>query len=243
MITSTWSMKKIDFILGEIVKLCNPASIFLYGSRARTDFLKRSDFEIGVLLPKSRYVSRGEIKKNIDIPTVNIYPFILENFKNGAIDTPFQKSVYLRELTTAGKTLYGEEVIEHMKPPSLTIVDLMQDLRFNIGYALASIISHRNKDSKTASLEFYKSCLFATRSLVALKKKKFALTYDEIFSFSKEVNLGMYSDLVALAYKCRLGKSKYTENSIYENISYLNKFIEPELVSYFEKFGDKVIIK
>jgi len=236
-------MKKINVVLGKIVKLCNPASIFLYGSRARTDFLKRSDFEIGVLIPESRYVSRADIKKSIDIPNVNIYPFRLEDFKNGIIDTPFQKSVYLRELVTAGKTLYGEKVIEQMKPPALTIVDFMQDLRFNIGYALASVISHRNKDPKTTSLEFYKSCLFATRSLVALKKRKFALTYDEIFSFSKEINLGVYSDLVKFAYECRLGKSKYAENYLYENISYSNKFIEPELVKYFKKFGNKVIIK
>src|SRR3989344_3259123 len=173
-------MKKIDVVLNKIIKLCNPTSIFLYGSRARTDFLKRSDFEIGVLIPESRYFSRSDIKKNINIPNVSIYPFKLEDFTKSIIDTPFQKSVYLRELISAGKTLYGKKIIEQMKPPAITIVDIMQDLRFNIGYALASIISHRNHDPKTTSLEFYKSCLFGTRSLLLLKKRKFALTYDEI---------------------------------------------------------------
>jgi len=236
-------MKKIDVVLGKIIKLCNPTSVFLYGSRARTDFLKRSDFEIGVLIPESRYFSRSDIKKNIDIPNVSIYPFKLEDFTSGIIDTPFQKSVYLRELISAGKTLYGEKVIERMKPPAITIIDLMQDLRFNIGYALASIISHRNGDPKTTSLEFYKSCLFGTRSLVLLKKRKFALTYDEIFSLSKEINLDIYSDLVNTAYQCRLGKSNYTEIDLFKNISYMNKFIEHELVKYFKKYGNKIIIK
>lgn len=236
-------MKKIDVVLGKIIKRCNPASIFLYGSRARTDFLKRSDFEIGVLIPESRYISRADIKKGIDAPNFNVYPFRLEDFKNGIIDTPFQKSVYLREVITAGKTLYGGKVIEHMKPPAITAVDLMQDLRFNIGYALASIISHRNNDPKTTSLEFYKSCLFGTRSLVALKKRKFALTYDEIFSLSKEIDLDVNAYLVKLAYQCRLGKIKYSELDLFKNISYLNKFIEPELVKYFKKFGNKIVIR
>lgn len=130
-----------------------------------------------------------------------------------------------------------------MKPPAITIVDLMQDLRFNIGYALASVISHRNHDPKTTSLEFYKSCLFGTRSLVLLKKRKFVLTYDEIFLLSKEINLDIYSDLVNTAYKCRLGKTKYAEIDLFKNISYLNKFIEPELVKYFKQHGNKIIIK
>jgi len=236
-------MKKIDVVLEKIVKLCNPTSIFLYGSRARTDFLRRSDFEIGVLIPESRYSSRSDIKKNIDIPSVSIYPFKLEDFTNGIIDTPFQKSVYLRELISAGKTLYGKKIIEQIKPPAITIIDIMQDLRFNIGYALASIISHRNDDPKTTSLEFYKSCLFGTRSLVLLKKRKFALTYDEIFLLSKEINLDIYADLVRSAYQCRLGKAKYAEIDLFKNISYLNKFIEPELVKYFKKYGNKIIIR
>ncbi len=236
-------MKKIDVVLGKIINLCNPTSVFLYGSRARTDFLKRSDFEIGVLIPENRYFSRSDIKKYIDIPSVSIYTFKLEDFANGIIDTPFQKSVYLRELISAGKTLYGEKVIERMKPPAITIIDLMQDLRFNIGYALASIISHRNHDPKTTSLEFYKSCLFGTRNLVLLKKRKFALTYDEIFLLSKEINLDIYFDLVNTAYQCRLGKTKYSEIDLFKNISYLNKFIEPELVKYFKEYGNKIIIK
>ena len=236
-------MKKIDVVLNKIIKLCNPTSIFLYGSRARTDFLKRSDFEIGVLIPERSYFSRADIKKNINISNISIYPFKFEDFINGIIDTPFQKSIYLRELISAGKTVYGKKVIDHMKPPAITVVDLMQDLRFNIGYALGALISHRNKDFKTASLEFYKSCLFGTRSLLILKKRKFALTYDEIFSLSKEINLDIYAALVKIAYQCRLGKTKYAETDLFKNISYLNKFIEPELMKYFKLHGNKIVIK
>lgn len=236
-------MKKLDTVLKKILEICDPVSVFLYGSRARADFLKSSDFEIGVLIPTDRYVSRSELKRAVGEDGINIYPFRLEDFKSGIIDTPFQKIIYLRELVSAGKTLHGEKVVENMKAPAITVVDVMQDLRFNMGYALGALISHRNKDFKTASLEFYKSCLFGTRSLLILKKRKFALSYDEIFLLSKELNLDVYSNLVKTAYDCRVGKVKYSEMDIFQNISYLNKFIESELVKYFKKYGNKTLIK
>jgi len=236
-------MKKLDAVLKKIIETCDPVSVFLYGSRARADFLKRSDFEIGVLIPTNRYVSRSELKKAVGEDDINVYPFRLEDFKKGIIDTPFQKIIYLREIVSAGKTLHGERIIENMKVPAITVFDVVQDLRFNIGYALGALISHRNKDFKTASLKFYKSCLFGTKSLLILKKRKFALSYDEIFSLSKKLDLDVYSNLVKTAYSCRIGKAKYSEMDIFQNISYLNKFIEPELVKYFKKYGNKTLIK
>lgn len=102
-------MKKLDTVVNKLEKLYNPVSIFLYGSRARTDFLKRSDFEIGVLMLKRKYTRRSKIKKIIDEKGLNIYTFKYENFIKGEIETPFQKSIYLRELIEAGKTLRGGE--------------------------------------------------------------------------------------------------------------------------------------
>ncbi len=236
-------MKKIDTILKKIIETCDPVSVFLYGSRARTDFLKRSDFEIGILIPEDRYISRSEIRKKIKMDDMTIYPFRLKNFKKGIIDTPFQKAIYLRELISSGKILYGEKIFENMKPPSIAVLDIIQDLRFNIGYAFASMHSYRNGDKFTASYEFYKSCLFGTRSLLILKKRKFALSYDEIFLLSRKLDIDIYSDLVKTAYDCRAGKTKYGENDLFQNISYLNKFIEPEIMKYFKKYGNKILIK
>ena len=230
----------------EVVKLLikhfKPISIFLYGSRARTDFLKRSDFEIGILFSKDNYVGRSEIKKVVSKKGFNIYPFEYEEFLQGKIDTPFQKKIYLRELITAGKTLSGEKVIEKMKAPQIRIIDLIQDLRFNLGYALASIISHRNGDKVTASTEFYKSCLFATRTLIILKLRVFPLTYDEILKKSKQIDLGEYKELVEKAYKVRNGKSEYEDTRLFQNISYLNEFIEPLLLESFEKNSNLTLI-
>ncbi len=236
-------IKKPDVVLKKIIKTYNPVSVFIYGSRARKDFLKNSDFEIGVVTHTDGFAGSNKLNDTFAKDGINVYLFKLDDFKNGIIDTPFQKNIHLRELIAAGKTLHGEKIIENMKTPAITIVDVVQDLRFNIGYALGALIAHRNKDFKTASLEFYKSCLFGTRSLLILKKRKFALSYDEIFSLSKELDLDIYSDLVTTAYNCRTGRAKYSEIHIFQNISYLNKFIEPELMKYFEKYGNKTLIK
>ncbi len=236
-------MKKLQSVLDKLEKCCNPVSIFLYGSRARTDFLKRSDFEIGVLIPKRRYVGRSEIKKLINEKGFNIYPFEYEDFLKYKIDTPFQKTIYLRDLILSGRTLRGKKVIENMKPPEIRDLDVIQRIRFDLGFALASIISYRNDDKITASLEFSKSCLFGTRCLEILKLKKFPLTYNEIYNLSKNLKLGEYQALVKNAYNLRLGKIKLKEEYLFKNISFLNEFIEPKLVIYFERYGNKILIK
>lgn len=230
----------------DVIKLINqhlkPISIFLYGSRARNDFLQKSDFEIGILFSKDNYKGRREIAKIVSKDGYNLYPFDYEDFLQGKIDTPFQKKIYLCELILAGKTLSGEKVVERMKAPSISLIDLIQDLRFNLGYALASVISYRNEDKISASLEFYKSCLFATRALVMLKLGLFPLTYDEILEDSKKLDLEEYAELVEKAYNVRKG-APYEENDLFLNITYLNEFIEPALLKAFEMDGNKVVVK
>ena len=235
-------MNKLNAVLDQLEKKFQPVSIFLYGSRARTDFLEKSDYEIGILFRSDKYISRSEIKKAINKKGFNIYPFRYEDFIKRKIDTPFQSSIYLYELIKSGKTLRGREVIEGMSPSPIKVIDLMQDIRFNIGFALASIISHRNGDSKTASMEFYKSCLFGARDLIILTKKKFAFSYDDIFKFSKKIDLDEYVDLVSVAYGSRIGKSSYENDHLFKNISFLNKFIEPQITQIFEKKGNIELI-
>jgi predicted nucleotidyltransferase len=236
-------MQKINIFLEKLIKICNPTSIILYGSRAREDYLETSDFEIIVLIPESRYISRKEIENKIKAGNIRVYPFRLEDFKRGIIDTPFQKKIFLREIIVAGKTLYGEKIIENISPPEIFLINAIQELRFNIGYAFSSMHSYRNKDKFTALFEFYKSCLFGTRSFLLLKKRELFIPYNEIFLMSKEVDLGDYTDLVKTAYNCRIKKIEQSEVDIFRNMSYLNKFIEPQLISHFNKYGNEILIK
>ncbi|OGZ59273.1 MAG: hypothetical protein A3F94_01595 [Candidatus Spechtbacteria bacterium RIFCSPLOWO2_12_FULL_38_22] len=57
----------LEKLIKDIEEAFNPASIFIYGSRARDDFYEGSDYEIGVLMKKNNYVSRMEIKNKLDI--------------------------------------------------------------------------------------------------------------------------------------------------------------------------------
>ena len=236
-------MNELNIILNKLEKLCNPISIFFYGSRASVDFLQSSDFEIGVLIPQNRYISRSEIQKKIKNNQFSIYPFEYEKFVKFNIDTPFQKTIYSRELIVGGKTLLGKKVIENLQPPAIMVIDIIQDLRFNLGYAFASMHSYRNGDKKTASDEFYKSCLYGLRNLEILKLKNFSVGFKEIYELSKKLKLGEYKLLVDNAYKLRLGKIKFQEKYVFQNFSYLNEFIEPQIIKHFKRYGNKILIK
>lgn len=236
-------MDKLNIVLDKIEKLCNPRSIFLYGSRSRSDFTEDSDYEIGVLISETNYIGRSIIERKINEKNFSIYPFKYKDFIEGKIDAPFQKNIYLYELVGAGKTLRGDSVIEKMDLPSITIIDLMQRIRFDIGFALGAIMSNRNGDVKTASVEFYKSCLFGLRVLEIFELRKFAFTYQDIYSFSKELDLGKYENLIFNAYSVRINGRKFEDKDLFKNISFLNEFIETKIVEYFNKNGNEKIIQ
>jgi predicted nucleotidyltransferase len=236
-------MDKIQEIADDLLKFTNARSVFLYGSRARDDFYSESDYEIGVLMDREKYIGRAEIKEKFNVKEVNIFPFYYNNFIAGNPDTPFQKSIYMREIVEAGKTLAGEKIIENLKPPAISLFDIMQDVRFNLGYALAATHSFRNGDNITVALHLAKSCLFGTRDYIIFKQNKFLISYDKIVDASKELDLQEYQDLPAYVAKLRKGEAEVDEKYLFQNISYLNKFIENELMTAFREKGDLLLIK
>lgn len=229
-------------LIQQIQETLNPVSTFLYGSRARDDFYSESDYEIGVLMKKDNYTSRGDIKKKFDIDDVNIFPFHYEEFIEGNIDTPFQKNLYIRDLAEGAKTVAGEKVVENLKKPEIKLLDLIQEVRFNLGYALAATHSYRNGDNATASLHFVKSCLFGTRNFIILKSKKFPISFDEIIEEANKLPLGEYEALPKYAGKLRRREVDLDPNLLFTNISYLNQFIEKELFKKFDGQGNIIIL-
>lgn len=177
-------MENIQKIIDDLLKFTNTKSIFLYGSRARTDFYNESDYEIGVLMAKDEYIGRSEIKNKFNFKGVNIFPFYYEEFISHNPDTPFVKSIYMKEIIEAGKTLAGEKIIENLKPPEIKLLDIIQDLRFNLGYSLAATHSYREGDNINASLHLAKSCLFGTRDYIILKLQKFRIYLKEKYGVS-----------------------------------------------------------
>ena len=216
---------KIEAVLKTIVDQAEPVSIFLYGSRARTDFKENSDYEIGILFKRDKKWSRSDLSKLHQVDGLNLYPFVYEDFVKYDLDTPFPKAIYMRELIEGAKTLKGERVVEGMKPPIIKASDLLERSYFDMGYALAAIMSSRQSDWITASQEFSKSVLFGTRVLIILQKKLFPLSYDDIFNESKELDIETeYKELIFHAVQVRKGSSLDT-NMLYTNISFLNKVV------------------
>jgi len=233
--------KKLEATIKAVTEKFDPISIFLYGSRARTDSLSRSDYEVGVLYKRDKKISRSELKEINPYKDVVLYPFEYEDFLAYKIDTPFPENIYFRELIEAGKTLYGEKVIENLEPPKITTLDLLQRIRFDTGFALAAILSKRNGDEITAATEFPKSCLFGMRCLIILDTKNFPLTHDDIYEQSKKLDLGEYREVVDHAFAVRKGE-KIDENFLYRNVSLLNKVIKNRILESLRRDGDKILI-
>lgn len=232
--------KEIETILKNIFEETKPVSIFLYGSRARTDFKIDSDYEVGVIYDKNK-ISRADLAKMHDLKKLVVYPFLLEEIKNYDLDTPFPKAIYLKELIETGKTLFGEKILENMKAPEIKIVDLIERASFDIATAFAAIRSYRNSDLISASINF-KSALFGCRVLEILKLKKFPYTYDKIFQVSKELNLSdEYNQLLEEAIKVRQG-GEIEEKWLFKNITFLNQVVMNEVKKEYLKSGDKIVL-
>jgi predicted nucleotidyltransferase len=237
-----WLMidNKIFLVLKSIFDKTKPLSIFLYGSRARTDFKKDSDYEIGIIYGKFK-TSRSELAKMHDLKNLVIYPFLLDEIKNNNLDTPFPKAIYLKELIETGKTILGENILKQIGSPKIRTVDLIERTAFDIGTAFAAVRSFRNNDLVSTAINF-KSALFGARVLEILKLKKFPYTYDEIYKVSKELNLDKeYRDLLGNAINIR-NKGSIEEKYLYKNISFLNKQVMAEVKNDYYKNGDRIIL-
>ncbi len=234
-------MKKIvdmERLAKEILDFTRGKSVFVYGSRSRNNFSDKSDYEIGVLVSRDDHVRRAAIKEKFNLPDVSIFPFVYEDFIVGNPDTPFVRSFFLNDVIRAGKTLAGERIVEGLTPPDIEVIDVLQEIKFNLGCAFTATHSYRNGDNETAALHLAKSCLFGTRNYILIKNKNFLTSYDEILRASKEFDLGEYEDLPEYAYDLRLDKVELDDKNLFRNISYLNKLIEPEIRNLYNTSGN-----
>lgn len=233
-------MNKIQF-LEQLFDDLKPISIFLYGSRARMDFLENSDYEIWVLMKDSAYMNRAELSKKYNWYHVKLYPFKESEFSKHNIDTPFPKGVYFYELWTSAITLFWDKIVENLKWVELTLMDLLLRVRFDIWVAMMSVLSLRNKDKKTAFDWITKSCLYWLKSLEILQLWIFPKWYDAIYQESSKLKLWKYKSLVDYVYSSRKTGVLPDEKYFYKNISFLNNYVETELLNYYEEHGNVVL--
>jgi len=234
--------KDIENVFDKIDKQAKPVSIFVYGSRARGDYKKDSDYEVGVLFEKDKKWGRRELKQLHNLINLNLYPFVYEDFVKYSLDTPFPRAVYLRELLSGAKTARGKKVVEEMEPPAVRISDLLEVGTFQIAYALGAVLSSRQEDWITASIEFTKSVLFGARVLVILDTRKFPLEYREIAEQALKLKLEpQFKDLIRHAIKVRKG-GKPDPVQLYMNITFLNQVVLQKVKDELIK-GNKILLK
>lgn len=233
--------KKVDEMLGKIYDKTKPVSIFVYGSRARSDFKKVSDYEVGILFEKDKKWSRSELQQIHELDNLNLYPFIYEDFVKYSLDTPFPRVVYLRELLSGAKTIRGKKVVEEMGLPAVKTSDLLEVAIFQIAYALGAVMSSRQNDWITTSIEFTKSALFSARVLIILETKKFPLEYGEIAKEAIKLELEpQFKGLIKHAIEVRSG-TKPDLIQLYTNITFINQVVLQRVKDDLKK-GNRILL-
>jgi hypothetical protein len=231
----------VENALDKVFELTKPVSIFVYGSRARTDFKPTSDYEIGALYLRDKKPRRSELAKMHNVEGLNIYPFVYEEIVGYNLDTPFPKAIYMKELIGAAKTVFGEEVLEQMDHPEIKLSDLMERIAFDVATGFAAYRSYGTKDLVNVSINF-KSVLFGARVLEIFELNEFPYTYDEIVKLSEKLDLTEeYRNLIKHAAEVRRG-GQIIEQYLFTNISFLNQRIANVLRRDFAKNGDRTIL-
>ena len=234
--------KDIEAIFDKIYEQAKPVSIFVYGSRARGDYKKDSDYEVGVLFERDKKWGRRELKQLHNLDNLNLYPFVYEDFIKYSLDTPFPRAVYLRELLDGAKTVRGKKIAGDMKLPAVRVSDLLEVGTFQIAYALGAVLSSRQEDWVTTSIEFTKSVLFGARVLVVLETKKFPLEYGEIVEQALKLELEpQFRDLIKHAIEVRKG-AKIDPLQLYTNITFLNQVVLQRVKDKLKR-DDEIFLK
>ena len=227
--------------LDKIYRETSPLSIFVYGSRSRTDFRPDSDYEIGVLYPTERMQKRSKLMSMHQVKEMVIYPFSADELAKYNIDTPFPQALYLRDLITTSKTVFGEEVLEKMEVPEIRTTDLLESASFEVATAFCAVRSYRTGDLKTATIN-YRSALFGARILEILALQKYPTTYDAMVELAGSLVLKPeYYQLLANVKATRTGVA-IEEGLLFTNISFLNQEVLGGVRRELQANGDKVVL-
>lgn len=229
----------------EIIKSLTPLgpySVFLYGSRGRGDHKENSDYEVGVVFEDEKVASRRLLHKTVNLDSVAAYPFKLSDVVAGNFNNPFTDSIFARELSEGGRTIYGEKIVENLSPPKITTLDLLGCVRFEIGCAFTAVLAHRNGEFKIASKEFHDACLYGLRLLIILEDRKFVCKFHDVYKRGVELDLNeRYLKVIEDAYLVRTEEAKLRSDAAFDNLAFLD-FVESEIIKELRLNGDSELV-
>lgn len=221
------SAEVIEKLVSRILTICRPESIFLYGSRARDDARQGGDTEIGVVLPRERYVTRSRFLDVAEDQSTQIYPFVEEELTAGVIRTPFEPHFFARDLLLSAKTLYGRPLDTVLRMPAIGTLDALLEVRFSTGRALSAVLEHRSESRGLALDSFFKSFIYAARVLVLESTGRYLIRYPDILAAASDlVDDDNLTALPSAAAGAREGVAPDPE-AFYRNLDFCTRLVEP----------------
>ena len=214
----------LNELIEKIWNESSPESIFLYGSMARDDFEKDSDYEVGIIYKQAKRWTRQQLKEINSYNNVKLYPFIAEELTKGEIDTPFPKSIYLHTIL-GSKVLKGGELRNYIHTKPIQKSDLYESVGFSLGRAYSAVVSSRQEDWVAVRDGFTKAVFYGLQVLVFTKTNQLIFSYKKLVELSKPHIDPEYNELITHASEVRKGESAINPNILYKAISFLNKAV------------------
>lgn len=215
-----------------ITAVSEPASVFLYGSRARGDAMESSDYEFAALYREGHLVSRSQLVVPAEMldgveHRLAIYPFGLSDISEGRIETPFPTSIFLNELHDTAVGMLGLSPQEVISPPPVRVADSVADCFLAGGRTLAGLDSARIGDLRAARRQVRKARYTALRTAILLRDGRLLHHTRELERASGALLtghpvLGAFGDF---------GDSTQVQRALHEAISVLTQELLPELQS------------
>lgn len=215
-----------------VAKQTGAKSAFLYGSRSRRESTTSSDYDVGLIFDDNKYVSNKRLRQLIPPrEDVSYKTTKLSEIETCTSKIILPRAIFYHDLKSTATTIYGAKIIESISPPPITVLDLIQTIRFEMGLSFCSSKSYRRGEIQTASEELSKSCLHGLKALQIFKLRKFPTSYRQIYKLRKRViDNADFLGLIDTAYNYRTSKDPLEENYIFINMALLD-YIEKQITA------------
>jgi hypothetical protein len=200
-------------------------SVFVYGSRARRDADEHSDLELGVIPHAGCDLGRGRLASAFAPIQARAYVFSEDDLRAALFRVPFAKALLQRELAQTGITVFGDQIIEGLAPVEITALDVLREVRFQIGRCFEGLMECRADADELARESWIKSCWYGARSLLLLEGLGLVVERRHIRDLIKQVSPQGHV-LVTRAVRAREGQLRIPEQDFYQLLDFLTEDVE-----------------
>jgi hypothetical protein len=211
---------RIERSVSQLALPIDVRSIFLYGSAARRDADDLSDVELGVIPHDGADLGRSRIAHVFASVPARAYVFDLHGLATGALNVPFVGPILQREIAVTARSVWGDHLVEALKPLPITAGDVTGELRFQLGRTLTGLGCLRTGTRSVAADAWSKGCWYGLRCLAMTAYGTFPVDREAVAAAVGKHSLA--AGLANRAAAVRRDAAAVTERDFFSLFDFLN---------------------